>query len=145
MRPSQGLSAHLVGAVGVAKVQGLDVARQGGDERITLHRPPRLLAHAASMPSARRVYVTAIARADQTSREMPNRGPGTAFCGPRRLTAEAVDEGLGDVGVLGARVAAQRELRGPARQHHHRLPVGGLREAANHRTVSNTSAPTAIP
>jgi hypothetical protein len=40
---------------------------EGGDERITLHRPPHLFAHAASPLPWRRMYATAIARADQRS------------------------------------------------------------------------------
>jgi hypothetical protein len=70
-RHSQAFTAHLVGTVAIAAVESLDEPSQGSDERITLHRPPRLLGHAASMPSACIEYVTAIARADHTSRLIP--------------------------------------------------------------------------
>ena len=64
----------------------------------------------------------------------------------RRRAAEAVDQGLADVGVLGPRVAAQRELHRPPREHDDRDAAGRPRRTGPpSRTVSNTSAPTAIP
>ena len=49
------LPPQLIGAVGVAAVERLDIAGEGGDERVALHGRPRLLAHAASVPGLKRV------------------------------------------------------------------------------------------
>ena len=62
----------------VAAVEGLDVASQGGDERITLQRR-RACSVMARQLAPWSVYVTAIASADQTSRLIPYSGPGAAL------------------------------------------------------------------